>query len=191
MNTNDYLQQLRDLLPPGPAWPRASDALITRLLTGIAEELARLDARIASLLNEADPRLTTEMLTDWERLCGLPDACTGQLVSRSERRDAVVARLTMIGGQSIAYFVALAKSLGYTVTVTEYRPYTVRSKVCDPICDGPWRYVFRVNAPLENLRRFSVRSGVNEPLAGWGNDLLECVIRRLKPAHTHVLFGYS
>jgi uncharacterized protein YmfQ (DUF2313 family) len=190
----DYLVQLQALLPQGFAWPRQADAALTKLLLAWADEMARIDDRAADLVEEADPRTTADLLADRERVAGLPDACVEALAgtqTTAQRRAALVAKLTTIGGQSAAYYIALAASLGYTITITEYKTFTVRSKVNDPLNDLPWRFVFTVNAPLNMVRRFTVRSSVNEPLAAWGNDLLECVISRLKPAHTHVLFAYQ
>lgn len=190
----NYLANLQALLPQGFAWPRQADAALTKLLLAWADELARIDGRAADLVEEADPRTTTELLADWERVAGLPDSCVvayGVTQTAAQRRDALVAKLTTIGGQSAAYYIALAARLGYTITITEHKTFTVRSKVNDPINDLPWRFTFTVNAPLNTVRRFTVRSAVNEPLAAWGNELLECVISRLKPAHTHVLFAYQ
>lgn len=194
MTAADYRAQLQALLPQGPAWPREADAALTRLLAAWADELARVDGRAADLVEETDPRTTAELLADWERVGGLPDSCVAALAgtqTTAQRRAALVGKLTTIGGQSAAYYIALAASLGYTITVTEYKTFTVRSKVNDPINDLPWRFVFTVSAPLDTVRRFTVRSAVNDPLAAWGNELLECVISRLKPAHAHVLFAYQ
>lgn len=188
----DYLNQLQALLPQGPAWPREPDALLTRMLSGFSEELARVDARLSVLVDEADPRDTYELLADWERVAGLPDNClAGATQSTAERRSALVARLTTIGGQTPAYFVALAASLGYTVTVSEYRPYRVNSAVNAPIHGELWIFVWQVNAALDTVRRFTVQGAVDDPLASWGNAILECAISRLKPAHTKVLFAYT
>lgn len=194
LTATDYLAQLQALLPQGFAWPRQADAALTKLLLAWADEMARIDGRAADLVEEVDPRTTAELLADWERVAGLPDSCVvayGVTQTAAQRRNALVAKLTTIGGQSAAYYIALAASLGYTITITEYKTFTVRSKVNDPLNDLPWRFTFTVNAPLNTVRRFTVRSAVNEPLAAWGNELLECVISRLKPAHTHVLFAYQ
>lgn len=189
----EYLAQLQALLPQGFAWPRQADAALTRLLLAWADEMARIDGRAARLIEEADPRTAVELLADWERVAGLPDPCVAALgieQTAAQRRAALAAKLASGGGQSAAYYIALAARLGYTITITEHETFTVRSKVCDPLNDLPWRFTFTVNAPLDTVRRFTVRSAVADPLAAWGNELLECVISRLKPAHTHVLFAY-
>jgi uncharacterized protein YmfQ (DUF2313 family) len=72
----DYLDQLGALLPTGPALPRHPDSALMRLLSMPAAELAAVDARAAALLAEADPRITSELLPDWETDFGLPDDCS-------------------------------------------------------------------------------------------------------------------
>lgn len=191
LSTEDYLQQLQALLPQGPAWSREQDTVLTKLLTAFAEEFARVDLRIDNLLNEADPRTTNELLTDWERVAGLPDLCTGIPATIALRRELLVSKLTNVGGQSRQFFIDLAAKLGYTITITEFKRFRVNSRVNDPLNDADWTYVWRVNSAQNTVRKFTVAGRVNEPLASWGNTALECVITRLKPAHTHVQFAYS
>lgn len=187
----DYLAQLKALLPPGQAWPRDASARLTQLLSAWSDELARVDGRVAQLLEEIDPRTTGELLPDWERVAALPDTCVDEAQTTSQRRAALHAKLTTLGGQNAAYFVALASSLGYSVTISEYRPHTVKSTVNAPLYDREWIFAFKVASPQNTVRKFNVRSAVSDPLAAWGNSALECLINRVKPAHTHVLFAYD
>ncbi|OGS90868.1 MAG: hypothetical protein A2Z95_06275 [Gallionellales bacterium GWA2_60_18] len=194
MSRADYLSQLQALLPQGSAWPRDPDALLTRLLDGFAEEFARVDARAAQLLDESDPRATYELLADWERVAGLPGTCAllaGIDLSVEQRRAALVAKLTERGGQSRAYFIALAARLGFTVTITEYHEWSVLDDVDAPLNGADWNFVWAVNAPLNTLVEWTVNSDVEMPFAVWGNALLECAINQNKPAHTVALFVYS
>lgn len=185
-----YLTQLRALLPPGIAWPR-DDGDLGRTLAALAEELARVDARAWDLVDEADPRTTVELLPEWERAFGLPDPCVDQPDTYGERIDALVEKVTRIGGQSPAYYIAVAARLGYTVTITEFDPFTFASTFDELLYGQDWQFAWQVNAPEETVRFFEFTSGFDEPLADWGNGPLECVINRLKPAHTYVLFAYG
>ena len=108
LTADAYLGQVQALLPPGLAWTREQDAVLTLLLQGLAEELARVDGRADDLVDEADPRTALELLQEWEAVCGYPDECLESGATPQERRAAVVARLTARGGQSRAYFIALA-----------------------------------------------------------------------------------
>lgn len=192
MSRAEYLSQLQALLPQGPAWPREPDALLTRLLDGFAEEFARVDARADQLIDEADPRTTYELLADWERVAGLPGECVASLAQTVEqRRAALVAKLVERGGQSRAYFIALAAKLGYTVTITEFDEWTFDSDVDAPLTGTDWRFAFQVNAPLNTVGEWTFDSDVDAPFAWWGNELLECAINNDKPAHTVALFAYT
>lgn len=188
----EYRDELRALLPTGEAWPEAADSVLANLLFAWAEEHARIDGRALDLLEEADPRSTAELISDWERMCGLPDPCTGPQPTLQGRRDAVVQKLTSRGGQSRAFFIAVAAALGFSITIEEYDLFTVGHTVGMPLRGDPWRFAWLVRAPAETIREFRVgQSTAGEPLRSWGNVVLECAITRLKPAHTHVLFAYG
>lgn len=192
MDKQAYTQQLQQLLPPGQAWPRDKSATLTKLLGGIAEGVARFHRRVDDLANELDPRTTVELLPDWERVCGLPDECSVQSSQTlAERQSAVHAKWTSRGGQSRQFFIDLAKTLGFDVTVNEFRVFTCESAIDEPICDEPWSFAWQVNAPETTIREFTCDSHCEEPLRIWGNWPLECVLSRYKPAHTHVIFSYS
>lgn len=193
MTGEHYLSQLQALLPPGFAWSRDPEASLTALLRALAEELARLDARGEVLLSETDPRRTVELLSDWERAAGLPDPCTGPLETVQQRQDALSVKLTGLGAQDRAFFVSVAATLGYTITLTEFRVATATTLAAGDALGVPGsEFVWRVNAPTESIRPFLVgRSAAGEPLRAWGNALLECAISRLAPAHTNILFGYG
>lgn len=191
MTAADYLAQEQALLPQGAAWPREAGAMLTKLLNAFADEFARIDGRALNLIEEADPRTTSEMLADWERVAGLPDSCVTTSQTTAQRRAALVARLTTIGGQSPAYFIALAASLGFVITIDEFHLHTVNDDVNHPLYGQPWNFAWQVNAPLDTVGYLTVDDTVDDPLAWWGNDALECMINRLKPAHTHALFAYA
>lgn len=186
-----YREQLQALLPPGAAWPREPGAVLTQVLDALAEELARVDGRGDDLVAESDVRGATELLAEWERVLGLPDACTGAADTAVERRAAAHEKLTRLGGATPAYFIAVAARLGFTVTITEFRRHTVADDVVTPLRGVAWCYAWQVNAPAETVTVHTVQSTVADPLRDWGNAVLECVIGRLKPAHTHVLFAYA
>lgn len=185
----DYRALLQRLLPPGPAW-REDDPL----LVALAPELARLHNRVGALVEEADPRTTLEMLLDWERVAGLPDSCLTALdVSQSyaQRIGALVSRITATGGQSVEYYVGVAAALGYTITITEFRLHDVTDDVAASVYVTPWQHAWQVSAAISTVGEITVGDTVDDALAWWGNEVLECVLRRLKPAHTHLIFIYT
>ncbi len=194
MTKTDYLSLLQGLLPEGEAWNKESDSNLTTLLDAMAEELARLDTRADDLIKESDPSTTMEMMTDWERVCGLPDECAGELNTLQERRKSILGILSGTGGQSKNYFITLAKAFGFEVTIEECLPFRVGySSVGDPLSSLPdWKHTWIMNIPESNITHFSAgQSSVGEPIRYWGFDNIECAISRRKPAHTHVIFAYN
>lgn len=190
----DYLEQLKTLLPPGQAFPREPGTTLHDLLDGMSVELARVDARGETLPLEAIPSTSTELLSDWERVAGLPDKCSGVLEETLQgRKNALLTKLSSAGGQSVAYFTELAAALGYTVTIEQFRPFRVgTSHAGDPLTNGDWVFTWLIRAPEVTVTSFRAgQSAVGERLRVWGNDTLECRINQLKPAHTLALFAYG
>jgi len=188
----DYLSQFQALLPPGAAFSREPDADLTKLLTALADEFARVDQRATDLRDEADPYNTVEMLADWERVAGLPDACTGAMATIYARQLALVGKLSAVGGQSRAYFIGLAATLGYEITITEYSARRHGDLHGDLYGNTDWNFVWQVNAPATTINnRLYGRSYYGEPYRTWGYQQLECIIEALKPAHTRVIFSYG
>lgn len=188
-----YREQLKALLPPGLAFPRESGTVLDALLDSMAQELARIDARGEVLFEEAIPLTTFELLADWERVAGLPDNCSGLLAGTIQgRRNDLVSKLNARGGQSIAYFIAVARALGFYISIRELRPFRIGSgHVGDPLLPEEAVFVWEVVSPETTITYFRAgQSAVGEPLRAWGNALLECRITHLKPAHTQVLFLY-
>lgn len=191
---DQYREQLKALLPPGRAFPRERGSTLDNLLDAMAQELARLDARADRLTTEAVPSTTAELLTDWERVAGLPDSCSGLLSDTLQgRRADLVSKLISRGGQSPAYFIELAAALGYEVTIEEFRPFRAGwSRAGDALTNGDWVYTWRVRAPEVTVTHFRAgQSAAGEPLVRWGNEALECRIRQNAPAHTNIIFAYG
>lgn len=209
----DYLSAMQALLPTGPAWPRDRDARLTRLLAVWAPTFADVHNLALALRAEADPRRTQQLLPEWEAFAGLPDPCTGAYATTvQERRQHLVARLLFRGGQHPDFFRALAETLGYTVEVTENRPFSCGFSECGgdhqccdvaavtwPGSDPP------VAAGNTTIRRYwqvtvteprivTFRCGESECGDSLGfvvrAEDLECLITRMKPGHMVLRFEY-
>lgn len=193
MTRDQYLTMLQALLPPGMAWPREPDAVLTGLLRAWADEFAREGVRVEDLLNEYIPGGVRELLTDWERVLALPDSCTANVdLSIDQRRAAVTAKFTAFGGQSRQFFIDLAASLGFPgSTIDEFRPMTCNDTCNDALYSLDDRYVWRINLPSSGgVFIATCNSDCDSALASWGNALLECAITKRKAADTDVIFAY-
>jgi uncharacterized protein YmfQ (DUF2313 family) len=192
VSADAYARVLQQLLPEGPAWNTEQGSELSKTLLGIAEELVRVDGRGDALLEEADPRTALELLEDWERVLGLPDNCLLTVPdSLTERRALVAQKARALGGQTPQFFIDLAATLGYAVTITEFRPLYAGFAAGDACCGGAWAYAWQVDIPLTGITTFVAGSFAGDRLRGWGSLDLECIIGRSAPAHTTVLFVYA
>lgn len=190
-SVTDYRDALIALLPQGDAWPREPDSDLGLLMQGIAEEFARIDARAIDLLNESHPSQAYEMFDEWEAMYGLPDSCSSDDQSFPERRAAVVRAYKEFGGQSRAFFIAVAAALGYTITITEYQARSFGSELGTVFGGDDWNFTWQVNAAAVNPQTRSFGEPMGELFASWGNARLECVFNRLRHAHRHIIFSYT
>ncbi|MDE2104744.1 MAG: DUF2313 domain-containing protein [Patescibacteria group bacterium] len=188
----EFAAALQALLPRGRAWPREAEAVQAQTVAALAPSPRRVTDAARALLVDAFPPSTEELLPEWEESLGLPDPCAGESPDVPTRRAQVVARLAAFGGQSIAYFVALAKAIGYDITITQFTPFRFGDTFGSALNGIDWIFAWQVNAPQFTVTYFELGSSVfGEPFASWGNNVLQCEINRLAPAHTIVLFSYS
>jgi len=209
---DEYFVALEELLPYGIAWPRDPTTVIMTIVYGLAGVLGFVDGRAADLLErESDPRITTELLPDWERNWGLPDPCYAEPLSIGDRQKALVQRITIIGGQSRQFFIDAAAFIGYIITIQEFRPFMVGIDRCGDnrklLADGslgPWpndgigdpamRFYWWVHVHRVRLTWFRCskgQCGVDPHLRIARATDLECLLKRWSPAHTEPLFDYS
>jgi len=174
----DFQDMLLRLLPPGRAWNRDPTSTMGALALGLAAEFWRLDGRGMDLIEEADPRTTNQMITDWERICGLPDRAVPRPTTLAARQAAVVDRLVSVATQTDADFIALVARLGYSATITHHTPFAADIGTADsPVYDGASVFWWEVN--------ITVPIGTATPLV-----LVEHAVTRQAQSHTLVTFNY-
>lgn len=183
--------QLRLLLPP-----ESYDGAAPTLSALLGAEANALDiAQISSdRLGDKIWPDTGAALDEYERVLGLPDPClTGESLAVRQRIAAVMAKLNGLGGQSRAFFIQLAASLGYAISITEFKPARAGLAVAgDAVNGAAWTSAWMINA--EPVTVFVAKAGsaaAGESLAVWGNKLLECRMRLMQPAHTTLIFSYG
>ncbi len=154
----------------------------------IAIEGKALDAaqvRAEDLFKEMFAHLASELIVDWERVCGVVPAATDTL---QKRRDRVVAKLRERGALHIPYFVALALTLGYEITVEELPANATGFEEEGAVSIFIWRITV-ADAPVYYFRAGESEAG--ERLFDWDDDnLMETMFEDLKPAHTMLIWAY-
>ena len=192
LGLSDYVAAAQRLLPRGLAWTRDPASTLTKLITAISASFARLHAAISDLTEvESDPTQAVELLPDWERSYGLPDPCSPPNATVPMRQAALAARISSQGGQSPGYYIGVAASLGYEVTIDEfYATRAGRMRAGGRILSLAWESTWRVNAPdvlVYYARAGSFRAG--SAIAIENSSQLGCVLNRIKPAHTTLLMN--
>ena len=157
-------------------------------------EGAHLDAVQAdaeTILLEACPDKAMQLLAAWERVCGLAPLADEPLQAR---RDAVLRKLRERGGLSRAYFILLAATMGYTITIEELQAFRAGVNRCgDPLWIYDVLWIWRVHISGTPVYHFRTgQSAAGERLLWWTSaSALEAVLTELKPAHTYIIFDYS
>lgn len=118
---SQYADLLKALLPP-VAYDITGQALSAEL-EAEGGQLDDFQAVIDDLLLETDPRTTTQLLPDWERVYGLPDVGLTVPQTIEDRRTLLTAKVGATGGLSKPYFKALLERAGYTVLIDQPRGF--------------------------------------------------------------------
>jgi uncharacterized protein YmfQ (DUF2313 family) len=189
---------LKALAPRGWTWPHVAPAeapsLFETLFLPLAVGIAGLEATAQAMMEEIDPRTATLLLPDFERVLG-PDPCgrdTG-LMSLEQRRGLAHQRWTARGGASIAYFVGLAAKRGVAITISENRvSYAGDLEAGEELVEPPEQFIWTVHLALLGESLFEAGDGqAGDRLYDLTLSDIECDLRRLKPAHTEIVFSYE
>lgn len=191
---SNILQSLIGKIMPG--WALGfRDGMIDAILAGVATALSHVEDQAEALMRETDPRSANLLLADFERCLG-PDPCGRDRAALTieQRRRLAHQRWTARGGQSIAFFIAVARALGVEITIDEFWPSKAGGlRAGQRLRSDGCQFFWRVNIPglvtVTNFRAGASRAG--QRLGAFELSSIECEIRRLKPAHTHVVFKYG
>lgn len=77
---------------------------------------------------------------------------------------------------------------GTAATIEQFQNF---DSTPDPEWGEFWRYYWRVNIPADaNIRWQTCTSTCDSAIRTWGDTVAECVIDKLCPSHTVVVFAY-
>ncbi len=189
----DYYGLLKKLLPAG-AYSDDDASLVLKDIYVTALSLTRTQENAEALLDEMHPETAIYSLPDWERTCAI---VPGQVDPVQTRQQRTSQKLRARGGLSRQYFIDLASTLGYTITVDEYEPFmTDIGCVGDSISAEEIFFVWLVTVVDSGVARVEFctdgSSCVGDSLLWWpSSDYLEGIFNKLKRASTFVIFAYS
>lgn len=183
--------------------------VLAAFVEALSDELARIGLRVQDYFTEIDPRSTNELFEEWKKLVGLPDECTPADITPTELRNQVVQKFTNIGGLTVSFYEAEISKLGTVITVNDLQPFLAGSRAGDALYnpwdrnfkagstagsalrDEGWQFFFKVDLPLTSIEIFEAGDPCGQPLQLQKNELVECTMQKLKPAHTSIWFVFS
>lgn len=152
----------------------------------------RLQQSAVEILGVVTPVTSGLMINDWERICGLENTYT---LPYSVRVQNVVKQLNVTGGLSIPYFVNVASTLGYEISINELTPFRAgENRVGDELLieDSIFGWQVNVRANTQNIVRFYAGASLaGERLSEYHDNVIETFFKDIKPAHTAVRFTYG
>lgn len=187
--------QMARHLPQGQVWARKFDTAsnLHKLLLGWSVEFYRLNLLLTNTLNnELDVDSTDALISEWEKMVGIPDECFTNTGTLEERRRNAKLKFTDYGGiQNKEDFIGLAAAFGFTALITTafengvfplafpIRFFASKKEASHTILVDleEQREVFPLAFPIE----FS--SGVS--------GIIECLFLELVPGNVNVLFRYG
>ena len=220
-STDDYYQAMKSLLPRGPAWELDDSAPLMQMLYVAAQEFAQIDADILTLIRESDPRTASVTLSDWFDDWGIPDNCLKLIDSAGldEYKRTLVTKISTLGYSfgELAGTGIIVTGDGYILTnkhvvegaskasvilddgtsyenvkIENFDTFTTNSSVDKAIYDEHWKSSFMtITVDKFNPKYFQADWTVEKPLAEWGDQLFECLVKSLAPCHANVIFLYG
>lgn len=176
---DDYINLLAAFLPPGPAWSIKDPSI-----AGTVPSLLAVHKRADALMLELDPRTTTELIGRWETIAGLPDECVPVGVQTlRQRQQRLDAKLNLAGGINPDFYLGQLEAIGVIgATITQYD---------QSVGGADWRYYWQVNMPYEvQITDMTCMDNCMSAIRWWGDTIAECILEKLCPSHTYVVFNY-
>ena len=197
----EYRQLLMSLLPKGKAWTRDPDSTLGQFLLALGDEFSRIDSRADDILTESRPTTTIELLEDYEN-----DFSIDPVGSADTRRNRIYSKYLLIGEQFPLYFEEIIRALGWEIKIEEFSPFWCGTSTCGMSCGGQTNIFYWLVYIYAEGHRGAFDSGfdaysvdsmfsndvnfINEIIELTKTSYLMTETKRLKPAHTTVLFDF-
>lgn len=193
MDSTAYKKLLLQLQPQGLSWNKDEGSNLNNLAAGEAVEFTRLEEFAYYVLRQLNPLTSTDLIEEWAKIALRDDDCINNLTTIAEKKAAVLAKLVSLGGSDKLYFQNVAKAAGFLVSVSDgFEQFRAAdSRTGDRVLADGFAFTWSVRSPTTTLRYFRAAEGrVGDPLVYFGNALLECILKDIKPAHTTIIFSY-
>lgn len=199
----DFERALLLLQRRGRAWQNAphevtDDTVLRRFWRAVGAALKAANDRLCALRAEFFCGSAAETLDWWRADYGLPDPC--------DPFADVCAKVRAVGDTTPAYATAAALPLGWVITISEEFIFAPQDSLVDHgfadalICDALQGVVWRVAVDSASPAYVGFGSSIPyadnlyaDRLLACDPDLsaLECLLRRIAPAHVDLVFSIT
>ncbi len=185
--------EMQALSPPG--YSRSPDAMWGKQLAPAAAEASLIEQMGEVLHREIDPRQSIYLLPEWQAEFGAdPYGVDTSSMITPQLQAYLYQRLINRGGQSRAFYIALAASLGVPISITEFIVTRYEAAVYDTAdyVEPPAQFQWIVTLPATQIT-----TGVYDDLQydeaseTIAQSPIASILTALAPAHTQVIFSYT
>jgi uncharacterized protein YmfQ (DUF2313 family) len=189
----EHTDALAQYLPSGVAWisKNIDGTDLRKLLLGLAGEILRSEQKINEISAEYFPQTTTQLLSEWEALLGIPDDCIQLETTADARRKNILLKLNASFIGTSADFIYLASLMGYVIRIKTSAdmitfPLTFPIEMIDAGEEPYVWYIQFVGIVQQNALPLTF------PITFTADptDAIKCLFQKLKPANTKLFFRY-
>ncbi len=185
-----YQSLLGVLLPPVSYSP--DQTLLSAELYAEGNALESATTAADRVKNAVTPLYAEALLPDWERVLAITPASGA---TYQARLNAVLSKLNEVGELSIPYFISLAASIGYTISIDEPQPFRAgTSHAGDTVYIPDVVFIWLTTVTGSSTPVYRFRSGSSVPeerFTSFSDAVIDSVFNDLKPAHSFVYFAYE
>jgi len=189
----EHSKSISDYLPNGPIFEAKNieKTTLKKLLLGLASEFVRDESSIKELSRQHDIRNTTDLISEWESMVGIPDDCFTGKEPLEERRRNVIIKLgiALLTEQD---YIDLGLLLGVQVVI-KHLPECITFPL-------PFPLPFCTRTPFARFTMIiQLPTIINDCLfpipfplcfASGPKTLIECLFRKFSPANVVLIFEY-
>jgi uncharacterized protein YmfQ (DUF2313 family) len=204
-SSNEYLNYLQQLMPPGRAYLRKPGQIITKLLHGIADILADFHATACEVfLRNIDPCKADLARSHWLKSTGIhSDPCLTETDDCAAMLAVLRAGASEHEGQEVAYYKSLLMQIGIAEADIEIAQGAPLSECGVAQCGDElsnaggaftWSVTIKNASQYPGWECIDAECGTAECLDPIGHCRIvsvECLINKFKPSHTTVIFYYE
>jgi len=182
------------LQPMGWALPSDPDTYWGARLLAVANEWSLIEAQMESFEQELDPGTAVNLLADYQRVLG-PDPYGWDTLPLSSAQQAQLLHNRWVDAPIVCagYFIAVAASIGVTITIEEFPLPVCGEAVCgDTLLPWPQHLVFLVTLPTDDSWDAICGDTVcGDTLGGFAANVLQPFITAKAPLWTRAVFNYT